>query len=271
MTSLFYSLPGWIAAVLVLGLALTSDSDAALGFSVHFGSSLRNEEKEIAINLMQVVAAYIGIMLAFAGVAVWQNFADADTAVHQEAATAAELYRDLTTYGPETKPRAATCELTLGAFVHDEWPSLRDGHGSLTTEDALGRIFVELGNFNPQSNRDSAIFTEFILQIERSGGSQTKPNYRQSGRHTADSVDRRPGRIDFDHFIRVRILSHPLQLSHDIGHVGCHRPCLPVHSDGGPPISRANSASKTPTWCNSLRHSTGSIDWSRPIIELRQS
>ena len=236
MTSLFYSLPGWIAAVLVLGLALAVGLGCSVGVQRSFRLKPTDEEKEIAINLMQVVAAYIGIMLAFAGVAVWQNFADADTAVHQEAATAAELYRDLTTYGPETQATRGDLRAYIGSILHDEWPSLRDGHGSLATEAALGRIFVELGNFNPQSNRDSAIFTEFILQIERPGGSQAKPNYRQSGRHTADSVDRRPGRIDFDHFIRVRILSHTLQPSHDIGHVGCHRPCLPVHSDGGPPI-----------------------------------
>jgi hypothetical protein len=165
MTSLFYSLPGWIAAVLVLGLALAVGLGCSVGVQRSFRLKPTVEEKEIAINLMQVVAAYIGIMLAFAGVAVWQNFADADTAVHQEAATAAELYRDLTTYGPETQAARGDLRAYIGSILHDEWPSLRDGHGSLTTEDALGRIFVELGNFNPQSNRDSAIFTESLSKL----------------------------------------------------------------------------------------------------------
>jgi hypothetical protein len=165
MTSLFYSLPGWIAAVFVLGLALAVGLGCSVGVQRSFRLKPTDEEKEIAINLMQVVAAYIGIMLAFAGVAVWQNFADADTAVHQEAATASELYRDLTTYGPETQAVRGDLRAYIGSILHDEWPSLRDGHGSLATEAALGRIFVELGNFNPQSNRDSAIFTESFSKL----------------------------------------------------------------------------------------------------------
>ena len=165
MTSYFYSLPVWISAVLVLALAVA----VGLGSSVGVRRLLRlqptDEEKEIAINLMQVVAAYIGIMLAFAGVAVWQNFADADTAVHQEAATAAELYRDLTTYGGETEAARADLRTYIASILDSEWPMLREGRGSLSTEAALGNIFVELGKLNPESNRDSAIYSESFSKL----------------------------------------------------------------------------------------------------------
>src|SRR4029453_8091906 len=99
MTNLYYSLPGWLSALLIIGLSVAIGLGSRSGRQTLFRLKPSDEEKEIAINLMQVVAAYIGIMLAFASVVVWQDFADAETAVHQEAATSAELYRDLTAYG----------------------------------------------------------------------------------------------------------------------------------------------------------------------------
>ena len=165
MISLFYSLPIWVAGTLVLVLALAVGLGSSIGVQRVLRLKPSGEEKEIAINLMQVVAAYIGIMLAFAGVAVWQNFADADTAVHKEAATAAELYRDLDTYGSETQAARGDVRTYIASILNDEWPVLREGHGSLKTEAALSRVFMEFGNLNPQSNRDSAIYTESFSKL----------------------------------------------------------------------------------------------------------
>ena len=103
MVRFFYDLPLWLATVLVLGFALSVGLASSFGVRKLLRLQSTDDDRAHAVSLMQVVAAYIGIMLAFAGVAVWQNFADADTAVHKEAATAAELYRDLDTYGSETQ------------------------------------------------------------------------------------------------------------------------------------------------------------------------
>ena len=163
MTDFFYSLPIWLAGILVLALAVAVGLGSSIG--VHRVVQLKptDEEKEIAINLMQVVAAYIGIMLACSGVAVWQNFADADTAVHQEAASAAELYRDLTTYGAETQAtrsdlRDLCCKYPQGRVAGS---SRRLKRGD---EAALSQMFVEV-KLNPQSNRDSAIYAESFSKL----------------------------------------------------------------------------------------------------------
>ena len=103
MTDFFYSLPIWQSTILVLGAALAIGLGSSLGLRALFRIRPTNEEKEIAFNLMQVAAAYVGIMIAFAGVQAWQDFADAQGAVSHEAATAAELYQDLSIYGPETR------------------------------------------------------------------------------------------------------------------------------------------------------------------------
>jgi hypothetical protein len=165
MTNLFYSLPIWLSTILVLGLSLAIGLGSSVGVQALFRLKPTDEEKEVAINLMQVVAAYIGIMLAFAGVVVWQDFADTETAVHQEAATAAELYRDLSTYGSETVAARADLRAYVGSIINDEWPLLREGKSSPSTEIALGELFEKVGKISPQDNRQSAIYQESFSKL----------------------------------------------------------------------------------------------------------
>ena len=165
MADVYYSLPMWASTILVLALALAIGIGCSLGVRAIFRLKTTREETDIAINMMQVVAAYIGILLAFAGVTVWQDFADAQTAVHQEAATGSELYRDLATYGPETQPARGELRAYIASVVRDEWPQLREGHGSITTEVALARLFQEFGKIRPQDDRDSAIYSEAFSKL----------------------------------------------------------------------------------------------------------
>ncbi len=165
LTTFYYGLPLWISAVLVLALALIVGLGSSIGVRALFGLTPSHEEKEVAFNLMQVVAAYIGIMLAFSGVAVWQNFADAESAVHHEAASAAELYRDLTVYGPETEPARVELRAYVTSILNDEWPLLEGGRGSMVTESALAKLFGEMGKLRPREQRDTAIYSVALSKL----------------------------------------------------------------------------------------------------------
>jgi hypothetical protein len=116
---------------------------------------------------MQVVAAYIGILIAFAGVQVWQDFSDAENAVHQEASTAAQLYRDLATYGPETMSTRQDLRAYTASIVTDEWPLLSEGKASEKTEVKLFRLFDAIGKLRPADNRDSAIYSEIFSNLNQ--------------------------------------------------------------------------------------------------------
>ena len=116
MTDFFYSMPIWLATIVVLAVRLAIGLGVSIGIQRLFRIRSTAEEKEVAVNLMQVVAAYVGIMIAFAGVQVWQDFSDAKAAVAQEAAAASQLYQDLTIFGTETRPaRVAPCALMSSA------------------------------------------------------------------------------------------------------------------------------------------------------------
>jgi hypothetical protein len=165
MTDFFYSLPMWLSAILVLGSAVALGLGSSLGLRALLRLEPTHEEWEVAKNLMQVVAAYIGIMLAFAGVQVWQDFSNTQTAISQEAATAAELYRDFTTYGPATLAVRTDLKGYVGSIIHDEWPLLEEGEASTATEAALDKLFLDFGKIRPNDDRDSAIYSEAFSKL----------------------------------------------------------------------------------------------------------
>lgn len=160
MMNLFYALPIWLESILILILALVIGLASSFGLRKALGLKATEDQTEHAVSLMQVVAAYIGILIAFAGVQVWQDFSDAQNDLHHEAAEAAQLYRDLSTYGPEAVEARSAVRAYIESVVTDEWALLQQGRGSDKTEVALYRLFDAIGRIRPQDNRDSAIFSE---------------------------------------------------------------------------------------------------------------
>jgi hypothetical protein len=165
MTDFVYNIPIWLTSILVLGLSVAIGLGVSIGAQRLFRIRSTKEEKEVAINLMQVVAAYVGIMIAFAGVQVWQEFSDAKAAVAHEAATASQLYQDLTIFGTETRDARVALRSYVVSITRDEWPLLGEGKGSEVTEAALERVFAEVGKLNPADNRAGAIYEEMLTKL----------------------------------------------------------------------------------------------------------
>jgi hypothetical protein len=167
MVEFFYNLPIWLITVGVLGLSLLVGLGTSYGLRRVFRLHSSDDETESAVSLMQVVAAYIGILIAFAGVQVWQDFADADNGVHREAATAAQLYRDMAAYGPETLPARTQLRTYMSSIVSDEWPLLAKGRTSDKTDVALFQLFEAIGQIRPGDGRDTAIYTEVFHNLNQ--------------------------------------------------------------------------------------------------------
>ena len=165
MTNWFYAIPIWAVTIIVVGGSLAIGLAASHGVQKVLRLKVNDEERDVAINLMQVVAAYVGIMIAFAGVQVWQDFTDAQNSVSKEAAAAAELYQDLTIFGPETIPARQALRNYVISVTHDEWPLLEDGKGSPKSEAALHTVFNEIGKLDPADNRANAIYGEMLGKV----------------------------------------------------------------------------------------------------------
>ena len=158
MAEFFYGLPIWVLTAIVLGTALAAGLGCSFGIRRLFGLHSGGHDTETALSLMQVVAAYIGILIAFAGVKVWQDFSDAGNSVHREAAAAAQFYRNLATYGPETLPARQDLRIYVSSIVKDEWPLLSKGEGSSATDAALFNLYQAMGEVRPKDERDSTIY-----------------------------------------------------------------------------------------------------------------
>jgi len=165
MVGFFYDLPIWLATILVLGTSLAVGLGSSFGLRRLFRLHSSDDDTETAVSLMQVVAAYIGILLAFAGVQVWQDFTDAQNAVHKEAASAAQLYRDMATYGPQTVEARQDLRLYVASIVNDEWQLLSQGQPSERTDVHLFKLFQAVGKIHPNDNRDTAIYTEIFSNL----------------------------------------------------------------------------------------------------------
>lgn len=167
MVEFFYSLPVGLVTILVLAFSLLVGLGTSYGIRHAFRLHSSDDETESAVSLMQVVAAYIGILIAFAGVQVWQDFSDADKGVHREAATAAQLYRDMATYGVATVDARQQLRAYTESIVRDEWPLLAKGQTSDRTDVALFRLFDSIGRMQPATGRDTAIYTEVFHNLNQ--------------------------------------------------------------------------------------------------------
>ncbi len=158
MIDFFYNSPLWLAMILVLGLSLAVGLASSFGLRKLLRMRSTEDDAVHAVSLMQVVAAYIGILIAFAGVQVWQDFTDAQNSAHREAAAAAQLYRDLATYGSESMQARTALKKYIASIVKDEWPLLSKGKSSPRTDLALFNLYDAMGQIRPRDERDSTIY-----------------------------------------------------------------------------------------------------------------
>ena len=165
MVDFFYNIPIWLTTILVLGASLVIGLGSSFGLRRFLRIRSNDEDIATAVSLMQVVAAYIGILIAFSGVQVWQEFTETEEAVHREASAAAQLYRDLTTYGSEAQAARQDLRAYTASILNDEWPLLAKGESSAATEVALARMFASMGKIRPKDDRDSIIYSEAFAHL----------------------------------------------------------------------------------------------------------
>ncbi|WP_162009716.1 DUF4239 domain-containing protein [Methylocystis heyeri] len=96
---------------------------------------------EIAGFKFATVGVIYAVILAFAIVAVWERYSEAETATTKEAGAAATLYR--LAQGPEPAAVAARQALTayLDSAIRDDWPAMAAETESRKTTAALNSLY----------------------------------------------------------------------------------------------------------------------------------
>ena len=165
MLDFYLGLPAWLSSILVIGGCVVICVGGHLLVRALIPRHVQKLETELAVALMGVVAAFIGIMLAFAAVQVWDDYNQADHAVAQEGAAISQLSRDLTVYGDEAAPSRAAVKTYLHAVLEDEWPRLSRGEPGPKAVTALIQLFNQVGQIQPQTSRQTVIYAEVFKKL----------------------------------------------------------------------------------------------------------
>ncbi len=123
-------------------------------------------DAEVASQMLGVVAALFGLLLAFIIVIAYENYDDARSNVTGEADALAAIVRDAGAFAPPERERVrASVGVYVRAVVDEEWPLLREGEDSPEAWAAVDGIFTALQAVKPASPSAAAFYDDSVRQL----------------------------------------------------------------------------------------------------------
>jgi len=160
------SLPLWIAILLlvVIPTAIAMLLQALIHRWVGVERLVQNNE--IAGFKFATVGVIYAVLLAFTVIVVWEKFSAAETAVDQEAASIAALFR----YAEGAQPEAVALRAAILNYaktaITDDWPAMAHEKESHATTRALDAVYGAALALNRTETRDTADMSEVFAQID---------------------------------------------------------------------------------------------------------
>jgi hypothetical protein len=123
-------------------------------------------ENELVSNFLAALGVFYGITLGLIAAGTWENFADIDGKVGEEAASLAALYRDISYY-PEPMNDSLKAHLKeyTRLVINDVWKEQQKGIIPDKDTKQISVFQKILYGFNPQSNQYMAIHQEALSQF----------------------------------------------------------------------------------------------------------
>jgi hypothetical protein len=123
-------------------------------------------DAEVSSQLLGVVAALFGLLLAFIVVIAYQNFGDTQSNVSNEADSLAAIVRDSAAF---RQPEGARVRDSVGVYVRavvaDEWPRMHQGKESPRAAAAVAGMYRALQGVDPKSSRAVAFYDDSVQQL----------------------------------------------------------------------------------------------------------
>ncbi len=103
------------------------------------------------------------VVLGFVLVLAMTTVSDLDSNVSQEATAIKGVERLLVLEGSTSALNSRQQLITYTqSILTDEWPELKDGHGSTVTSAALNDFFMSLDKINPSSPKDTVLYAKIL-------------------------------------------------------------------------------------------------------------
>jgi hypothetical protein len=160
------SLPLWLGALLIVIVPTALAMAGPVLVRRRYSLERLTTNNEIAGFKFATVGVIYAVLLAFAVIIVWERFTDAESAVVQEAAAAATLYRLADGAEPEAAAMRAALSNYLGQAIEKEWPQMareRPSHEALRALDDLYAATLVLAH---TGTRPQAVLVEMFHQLD---------------------------------------------------------------------------------------------------------
>jgi len=123
-------------------------------------------DAEVSSQMLGVVAALFGLLLAFIVVISYQNFGDTQSSVSSEAGALAAVVRDSGAFPQSDRDRV---RVAVGSYVRavvdDEWPRMREGNDSPRAAAAVDGIYTAIQGVDPKGPRAVAFYGDAVQQL----------------------------------------------------------------------------------------------------------
>ena len=166
MSFFLSSLPLWLAMALIVVLPTATAMAAQLLIRKSVGAEKLVKNNEIAGFKFATVGVIYAVLLAFAVIAVWDKFSEAQNSVADEAGATAALFRY--SDGPEPEALALHKAIVgyLRAVIDKDWPAMARESDSHEATEALDLLYSAAMALNRSPTRDTADMSEVFRQID---------------------------------------------------------------------------------------------------------
>ncbi len=123
-------------------------------------------DAEVSSQMLGVVAALFGLLLAFIVVISYQNYGDTQTNVSNEADALAAIVRDSGAFPPRDRARVrGAVGAYVRAVVDDEWPRMHQGKDSARAAAAVDGMYTAIQGIDPRSSRAMVFYDDSVQQL----------------------------------------------------------------------------------------------------------
>jgi hypothetical protein len=123
-------------------------------------------DAEVASQMLGVVAALFGLLLAFIVVIAYQNYGDTQSNVSDEADALGAIVRDSGAFRQPDRDRVRDA---VGAYVRavvdDEWPRMHEGNDSARAWAAVDGMYTAIQRVDPTSPKAVAFYDDSVRQL----------------------------------------------------------------------------------------------------------
>jgi hypothetical protein len=166
LRGLINDVPIWLLLIVVVGAIVGVVFGLVWLIRRLVPSTREGFDAEVSSQLLGVVAALFGLLLAFIVVIAYQNYGDTQSNVSTEADALAAIVRDSAAFPQADSVRIhAAVGAYVRAVVNDEWPRMHEGKDSPRAATAVAGMYRAMQRADPKSSRAVAFYDDAVRQL----------------------------------------------------------------------------------------------------------